>query len=61
VEEYRYGYELGKAFRGNNPIKYLQNFGMSKTYCKCPMSVKFFIEAFKIQELRTAKYFKECA
>ena len=32
VEEYKYGYELSNAFRGNNPIKYLQNFGMSKMY-----------------------------
>jgi len=27
VEEYKYGYELSNAFRGNNPIKYLRNFG----------------------------------
>jgi alpha-amylase len=30
VTEFKYGAELGNAFRGNNPIKYLQNFGMSK-------------------------------
>jgi hypothetical protein len=29
-----------------NPIKYLQNFGMSVTYCKCPVSVKILIETF---------------
>jgi hypothetical protein len=50
VEEYKYGWELGNAFRGNNPIKYLQNFGKSKTYCKFAISVKFFIEAFTKQK-----------
>jgi hypothetical protein len=49
VEEYKYGAKLEKAFRGNDPFKYLQNIGMSKTYCKCPVSVKFFIETFKKQ------------
>jgi len=28
VTEYKYGAELSNAFRGNNPIRYLQNFGM---------------------------------
>ncbi|XP_066993781.2 alpha-amylase [Anabrus simplex] len=27
VTEFKYGAELGNAFRGNNPIKYLKNFG----------------------------------
>jgi hypothetical protein len=44
VEEYKYGAKLGNAFRGKDPIKYLQNIGMSKTYCKCPVSLKFLIE-----------------
>jgi hypothetical protein len=30
VTEFKYGAEIGNAFRGNNPIKYLQNFGTSK-------------------------------
>jgi len=46
VTEFKYGAELGKAFRGKNPIKYLQNFGMYKKYCKFPISVKFFIYIF---------------
>ena len=46
VEEYKYGNELGIAFRGKNPIKYLQNFGMSKTYCKFSISVKFFLQKY---------------
>jgi len=41
VTEYKYGAELGNAFRGNKPIKHLQNFGMSKTYCKFPINVNF--------------------
>jgi hypothetical protein len=30
VTEFKYGAEIGKAFRGYNPIKFLQSFGMSK-------------------------------
>jgi alpha-amylase len=30
VTEFKYGAELGNALRGNNPIKYLHNFGKSK-------------------------------
>jgi len=51
VTEFKYGAELGKAFRGKNPIKYLKNFGMSKTYSKFPISVKLFIVI-----LRTDRY-----
>jgi len=46
VTEFKYGAELGKAFRGKNPIKYLQNFGMYKKFSKFPISVKFFIYIF---------------
>jgi len=28
VTEFKYGAKLGRAFRGNDSIKYLQNFGM---------------------------------
>jgi hypothetical protein len=52
VEEYKYGRELGNAFRGNNPIKYLQNFGMYKTYCKYSKSVNFVIQTF----IKTNRY-----
>jgi alpha-amylase len=27
VTEFKYSAEIGNAFRGNNPIKYLNNFG----------------------------------
>jgi alpha-amylase len=27
VTEFKYSAEIGNAFRGNNPIKYLSNFG----------------------------------
>jgi hypothetical protein len=57
VTEFRYGAELGKAFRGNNPIKYLQNFGMSKKVYNFPISVKFIIEIFTTdKQTRMAKF-----
>jgi alpha-amylase len=46
VTEYKYGAQLGNAFGGNKPLKYLQNIGMSKTYCNISISVKFLIETF---------------
>jgi alpha-amylase len=27
ITEFKYSAEIGNAFRGNNPIKYLNNFG----------------------------------
>jgi hypothetical protein len=54
VTEFKYGTELGKVFRGKNPIKYLKNFGMSKTYSKLPIRVKLFID-FLQMKIRTAK------
>jgi hypothetical protein len=46
VTEFKYGAELGNAFRGNKPIKDLQNFGMSKMNCKFPKSLEIFIDIF---------------
>jgi hypothetical protein len=48
VTEFKYGAELGNAFLGNNPIKYLQNFGMLETYYNFPVGVKLFIETLTI-------------
>jgi len=61
VTEFKYREELGNAFRGNNPLKYLQNFGMSKTYSLFPVSLKFVEEAVATgKQIRMAKYFKRC-
>jgi hypothetical protein len=57
VTEFKYGAELGGAFRGKNPIKYLQNFGMSKMNSKFPMSLEILIFIFtRDKEIRTAKH-----
>jgi alpha-amylase len=32
VTEFKYSAEIGNAFRGNNPIKYLTNFGKISFY-----------------------------
>jgi alpha-amylase len=45
VTEFKYGAELGNAFRGNNPIKWLKNFGMLITYSLFPVSIKLVIKA----------------
>jgi len=59
VTEFKYGAELGNAFRGNNAIKWLQNFGMLEKYCKFPVGVKLFIESLTIEkQRRMTKYFK---
>ena len=59
VTEFQYGAELGNAFRGNNPIKYLRSFGMVESYYKFPVGVKFFIQTLKIdKQRRMSKYFK---
>jgi len=47
VTEFKYGAELSNAFRGNNPIRFLRNFGLSKTYYNFPVNIKFFIEFLK--------------
>ena len=61
VTEYKYGAELGNVFRGNNPIKYLQNFGMSKKYYNFPGNVNVFIETFKTNtQIWMAIYLKRC-
>ena len=61
MTEFRYGAELGNAFRGNNAIKWLQNFGMSKTHCKFAISVKLFIDIFTTDKhIRMAKLSYKC-
>jgi len=61
VTEFKYGAKLGYAFRGYDPIKWLQNFGMLETYYKFPVGVKCFIETLtKEKQWRMAKYFKRC-
>ena len=61
VTEFKYGVELGNALRGNNPIRFLQNFGMSKTYSLFPVSIKFVIENLTTdKQILMAKYFKRC-
>ena len=46
MTEFKYGEKLGIAFRGEDALKWLYNFGMSKTYCKFAISVKLFIDIF---------------
>jgi hypothetical protein len=59
VTEYKYGAELGNAFRGNNPIKWLKNFGMLKTYSLFPVSIKFVIKTLTTdKQIRIAIYLK---
>jgi hypothetical protein len=61
VTEYKYGAELGNAFRGNNPIKWLQNFGMLIIYSLFPVSIKFVIENLTTdKQIWIAKYFIRC-
>jgi hypothetical protein len=56
VTEFKYGAELGNAFRGNNAIRWLQNSGMSKRYCNFAISVKLFIDIFTTdKEIRMDK------
>jgi len=52
VIEYKYGWELGNSFRGNNAIKWLRNFGMLEKYHKFPVGVKLFIESLTIEKQR---------
>ena len=61
MTEYKYGAELGNAFRGNNPIKHLNNFGMSKTYYSFPVGIKVFIETLKTNtQIWMAIHLKRC-
>jgi hypothetical protein len=56
VTEYKYGAELGNAFQGHNPIKWLQNFGMLKKYSLFPVSIKFVIQTLTTdKQIRMAK------
>jgi hypothetical protein len=43
VTEFKYSAEIGNAFRGNNPIKYLNNFGKSSVICNVKVKLPVYL------------------